>query len=112
MLTSPTRQARPHDPDQAQIVFYARVAKDEAARTLALDHYIPRETGFAFPVKQGQVLRVTCCDGPQVADFNAFCATDASEIFGRAGRARYRVHICMSAIGCGARSPKCGQCSR
>jgi uncharacterized protein len=81
MQLSPARKDRPHDPTQAQLAFYARVAEEEASRGMVLDHYIPRETGFAFPVKQGQILRVTCCDGPQVADFNAFCATDASEHF-------------------------------
>jgi len=29
-------------------------------------------------------VRVTCCDGPQVADFNAFCNTDPSEHSGPA----------------------------
>lgn len=72
---------RPQDPTPAEATFYAGVAGDETGRTPVLEHYIPRQTGFAFPVRHGQVLRVTCCDGPQVADFNAFCATDASEHF-------------------------------
>jgi uncharacterized protein YcgI (DUF1989 family) len=81
MLTSPAPKVRPHDLNENQIAFYAQVAEDAAARTTRIEHYIPRETGFAFPVKQNQVLRVTCCDGPQVADFNAFCATDPTEYF-------------------------------
>ena len=72
---------RPQDPTPTEAAFYARVAEDEARRTCALDHYIPPETGFAFRVRQAQVLRVTCCDGPQVGGFDAFSATDPSEHF-------------------------------
>jgi uncharacterized protein len=83
MTMSTTQQAsvRPQDPTPAEAALYARIAADEGGRTKVLDHYIPRQTGFAFPVGSGQVLRITCCDGPQVADFNAFCATDQSEHF-------------------------------
>src|SRR5262245_5917543 len=81
MQLLPARNSRPHDPTPAQLAFYADVVQNEAARRQTFDRYIPRETGLAFPVGQGQVLRVTCCDGPPVADFNAFCATDPSEHF-------------------------------
>ena len=37
--------------------------------------------GKACTVAAHQVLRVTCCDGPQVADFNAFAQNDPSEYF-------------------------------
>jgi uncharacterized protein len=74
-------ERRPQDPTPAETAFYERVREDEARRHQVMTHYIPRETGFAFPVRQSQVLRITCCDGPQVADFNAFSATDASEYF-------------------------------
>lgn len=74
-------ERRPQDPTPVEAAFYERVREDEAHRELVMTHYIPRETGFAFPVRQSQVLRITCCDGPQVADFNAFSATDASEYF-------------------------------
>lgn len=55
MVLSPAK-ARPHDPTPDRTAFYARVAEDEAARTVTLDHYIPRETGFAFPITQ-----IKCC---------------------------------------------------
>ncbi len=58
-----------------------RALADAAGRTLVLEHYIPKETGFALPVAAGRVLRITCCDGPQVCDFNAFAATDPAEHF-------------------------------
>jgi uncharacterized protein YcgI (DUF1989 family) len=81
MSTAEEQKTRPQDPSRAELARYARIVQDEASRRKVLDHYIPRQTGFAFPVNRGQVMRVTCCDGPQVADFNAFCATDASEHF-------------------------------
>ncbi len=81
MSTTEQTKTRPQDITPAQAALYARIAADEAARKKVLDHYIPRQTGFAFPIKKGQVLRITCCDGPQVADFNAFSATDPSEHF-------------------------------
>jgi uncharacterized protein YcgI (DUF1989 family) len=81
MSTAGQQSIRPQDPTPVEAARYARIVQDEASRRKVLDHYIPRETGFAFTVSCGRVLRVICCDGPQVADFNAFCATDASEHF-------------------------------
>jgi uncharacterized protein len=81
MSVTQQAKARPQDLTPTQAALYARIAEDEASRTPTCDHYIPRETGFAFPVKRGQVVRITCSDGPQVADFNAFCSTDPSEHF-------------------------------
>lgn len=81
MSTAGQQAIRPQDPTPVEAARYACIVQDEASRRKVLDHYIPRETGFAFPVSRGHVLRVICCDGPQVADFNAFRATDASEHF-------------------------------
>jgi uncharacterized protein YcgI (DUF1989 family) len=63
------------------LAYYSNVSTQQVGRRSVLKHYIPRETGYAFPVDRHQVLRITCCDGPQVADFNAFSQTDASEYF-------------------------------
>lgn len=60
---------------------YARLAQDVGSRRLELDRYVEKETGFAFPVAAGQILRIVCCDGPQVCDFNAFAADDPAEHF-------------------------------
>jgi uncharacterized protein YcgI (DUF1989 family) len=46
-----------------------------------MEAYVPAETGLAFRVGKGQVLRIACVDGPQVCDFNAFAADDPSEYF-------------------------------
>ena len=61
--------------------FFGLVATQTAERRVAMDRYVEKETGSAFPVARGQVLRITCCDGPQVCDFNAFAADDPSEHF-------------------------------
>ncbi len=74
-------QQRPQDPSPEEAALYARIAADEAGRRRVLDHYIPPETGFAFPVRRRQVVRLICSDGPQVGDFNAFSADDAAEYF-------------------------------
>jgi uncharacterized protein YcgI (DUF1989 family) len=50
-------------------------------RIVVLDRYVEKETGFACHVAAGQILRITCVDGPQVCDFNAFAADDPSEHF-------------------------------
>ena len=67
--------------DAAALARYAALAGDLEARRTILDAYVPKETGFACPVAAGTILRITCCDGPQVCDFNAFAADDPSEHF-------------------------------
>ncbi|HZT50832.1 MAG TPA: urea carboxylase-associated family protein [Stellaceae bacterium] len=74
-------ERRPQDPTPEEIALFERVANETSRRQRVLDHYIPAMGGFAFPVKHRQVVRILCCDGPQVADFNAFGADDASEYF-------------------------------
>ncbi len=55
-----------------------------AARPLVKREVIPARTGSAFRVGQGQVLRVRCPEGPQVADLIAFNAGDPREKFWQA----------------------------
>jgi uncharacterized protein len=72
---------RPQDLTPEQHAFYATVSADLDARTKALEVYVPKEDGRACRVAAHQIVRITCCDGPQVADFNAFAADDPSEFF-------------------------------
>jgi uncharacterized protein YcgI (DUF1989 family) len=58
---------------------YAELAKRPRKHLETID--IPARTGKAFVVEQGQILRVTCNEGPQVADFNAFGREDRREKF-------------------------------
>lgn len=74
-------QPRPQDFSAKQLSYYSEVSANTAARKSVERIYIPRRTGKAWAVPAHHVLRVTCCDGPQVADFNAFCRDDPSEFF-------------------------------
>ncbi len=51
---------------------HRRLAEDPSARTLSRELTVPAQKGKAFIVETGQILRVSCPEGPQVADFNAF----------------------------------------
>jgi uncharacterized protein YcgI (DUF1989 family) len=60
----------------------ARVAAiAKRSRRLARTVDIAPRTGNAFETEQGQVFRVTCTQGPQVADLNAFGKRDTREKF-------------------------------
>jgi uncharacterized protein len=61
--------------------FYRRLAQDAAAREQVQAFVIPKETGKAFVVQAGQILRVIDVEGSQVADFNAFNRHDPREMF-------------------------------
>ena len=67
-----------HVKDEA---FYQRVAEGCEDGELVQEFVIPKETGRAFVVEKGQVLRVIEVEGPQVADFNAFGKDDPREVF-------------------------------
>jgi uncharacterized protein YcgI (DUF1989 family) len=66
--------------DAAELRRYRTLAEMDGRRLL-LDRYIEKETGYACSVGRGQIIRIACCDGPQVCDFNAFSADDPSEHF-------------------------------
>ncbi len=63
----------------AQRAVYAQIAQQPRKHVQTID--IPARTGKAFVVEQGRILRVTCNEGPQVADFNAFAKDDPREKF-------------------------------
>ena len=61
--------------------FYQQLIGASDGREIVQDFVIPKETGRAFEVKKGEILRVTTIEGPQVADLNAFCREDPREMF-------------------------------
>ena len=65
--------------NDAQRAAYVDIAKRPRQHLRTVD--IPARTGKAFVVEQGQIIRVTCNEGPQVADFNTFCKDDPREKF-------------------------------
>lgn len=58
---------------------YAEIAKRPRQHLRTID--IPARTGKAFVVEHGQIVRVTCNEGPQVCDFNVFGKDDPREKF-------------------------------
>lgn len=74
--------------------FYTRLAEERENRDLLQDLIVPRLDGKAFIVEKGQILRVACIEGPQVADFNAFNREHPKEMFW-SGRTRLlqRAHL-------------------
>ena len=68
----------PSDADQE---YHRRIATHEVPRALAEAFEIPARSGQAFVVQRGQVLRITCGQGPQVADFIVFNRDDPEEKF-------------------------------
>jgi len=64
--------------EQRQTEYFALGARP---RTKVSTIEIPRRTGRAFELAQGQIVRVTNHEGPQVADFNAFAKDDPREKF-------------------------------
>jgi uncharacterized protein YcgI (DUF1989 family) len=65
--------------NDAQRAAYVDIAKRPRQHLHTVD--IPARMGKAFVVEQGQIIRVTCNEGPQVADFNTFCKDDPREKF-------------------------------
>ena len=87
---------RSYAPPVASADLVARYA-ETANRTLKETILIPARSGRAFKVLPGEVLRVCCIEGPQVADFNVFNAADPLEKF---WAARTRVaHGCHLHVG-------------
>ncbi len=61
--------------------FYRRIADETAGRSLAHRHVAPIRSGYAWPVRAGQVCRVVAVEGPQVVDFNAWNLHNPRERF-------------------------------
>jgi uncharacterized protein YcgI (DUF1989 family) len=67
--------------DSDDLVRYQRLAEDLGARRTLKEEIIPPRYGRAFLIDPGQILRVSCPEGPQVADFIAFSKNDPTEHF-------------------------------
>ncbi|MCC6889039.1 MAG: urea carboxylase-associated family protein [Hyphomicrobiales bacterium] len=90
----PPTPRRPQDLSDEQLGYYARVRDDVAVRTPLEKVYVRKRTGHALRLAQHQIIRITCCEGPQVCDFNAFAEDDPAEYFW-SGRTRtlYGSHL-------------------
>jgi uncharacterized protein YcgI (DUF1989 family) len=61
--------------------FYARLAPERGKREMVERFVIPRRSGRAWPVKAGQIFRITAIEGPQVSDLNLWNLTNPRERF-------------------------------
>ncbi len=68
-------------PDEERRARYDRIARREVELASLERFEIAARDGRGFVVEAGQVLRIACADGPQVADFIVFNADDPSERF-------------------------------
>lgn len=60
---------------------YRRLAEETERRELVDEFVVPMRSGRAWPVRAGQICRITCVEGPQVADFNAWHLHNPRERF-------------------------------
>jgi uncharacterized protein YcgI (DUF1989 family) len=74
------------DPDKpGRLAFdeemYRRVAARTEARRLVHQHVVPVRSGYAWPVRAGQVTRLVAVEGPQVCDLNLWNLGNPRERF-------------------------------
>ncbi|HEX9842909.1 MAG TPA: urea carboxylase-associated family protein [bacterium] len=60
--------------------FYERLATDDR-RSRVLEHVIPPRSGWAWPVRAGQLCRIVALEGAQVADLNVWNLHNPRERF-------------------------------
>jgi uncharacterized protein YcgI (DUF1989 family) len=86
----PTRGG-PLDVDRG---FYDRLARQTASRSPVHAFVVPIRSGRAWPVRAGQLCRITCIEGAQVADLNAWSLHNPRERFWAARtRQLQRAHV-------------------
>jgi len=59
--------------------YYERVRRGAIDRKPILEQIVRPRTGFGFALKRGNLVRITCIEGPQVVDLNAFNMHDTRE---------------------------------
>jgi uncharacterized protein len=74
------------DPEQpGRLAFdtdlYLRIGRETDRRTLIHQHTAPIRSGYAWPVRAGQVFRVVAVEGPQVCDLNLWQRDNPRERF-------------------------------
>src|SRR4051812_47911427 len=85
------KRGGPLDVDRA---FYGRLAEQTDRREMVERHVVPIRSGFAWPLRAGQVCRVVALEGPQVADFNVWNLHNPRERFWSArSRQLHRAHV-------------------
>ena len=74
-------EAKPGSPLEVNREFYARLAREGDKRRLVERVVVPRRTGYAWPVRAGQLTRIVAVEGSQVADLNVWSLANPRERF-------------------------------
>jgi hypothetical protein len=74
-------EAKPGSPLEVNREFYARLAREGDKRRRVERVVVPRRTGYAWPVRAGQLTRIVAVEGPQVADLNVWSLANPRERF-------------------------------
>ena len=61
--------------------FYRRIATETGRRRQVLEHVVPVRSGYAWPLRAGQVARLVAVEGPQVCDLNLWNLDNPRERF-------------------------------
>src|ERR1700730_1742978 len=74
------------DPEQpGRLAFdtemYLRIGRDTERRRLVHQVVVPIRSGYAWPVRAGQVIRIVAVEGPQVCDLNLWNLANPRERF-------------------------------
>ena len=74
------------DPDRpGRLAFdtelYLRIGRETDRRSLVHQHVVPIRTGYAWPLRAGQVARIVAVEGPQVCDLNLWNLANPRERF-------------------------------
>ena len=78
---APARAVEAGGIDEENRSFYARLAADTGSRKPVRTIAIPARRGKGFVVEQGQIMRLGCHEGPQVADLDLFNLDNSKEQF-------------------------------
>src|SRR5258708_27635280 len=60
---------------------YRRIATTTNRRRRVHDHIVPIRSGYAWPVRAGNVVRIVAVEGPQVCDLNLWNLSNPRERF-------------------------------
>jgi uncharacterized protein YcgI (DUF1989 family) len=89
---------------------YERIATETDGRRLTHQHVVPIRSGYAWPVRAGQVCRVVAVEGPQVVDLTpGICRTHESDS-GQLVPANSKAPTSPTSTGSGRSSPIYARC--
>lgn len=70
---------------------YVRIGREPDRRTVVHQHVVPVRSGYAWPMRAGQLARIVAIEGPQVCDLNLWNLHNPRERFWASRRGNCRV---------------------